>query len=130
MLDLGWQELFLITLVALLVVGPKDLPSILRSISRWIRGARSAVRTFQDTIEEVARETELEEIRSQTNQILVGPVSEVLETAKNLANSEDNAEEFESPQPPHSPGKNAENKLPSENKATNRVRDLTPETKD
>ena len=36
MLDLGWQELFFITLIAIIVVGPKDLPVVIRSLSRWV----------------------------------------------------------------------------------------------
>ena len=126
MLDLGWQELFLIALVALVAVGPKELPSILRSISRWIRGARSAVRTFQDTIEEVARETELEDIRNQTNEILVEPISEALEASEHWAIRESDAGELTSIQ---SSDRNKKNKL-SIRQTKNQVRDITPETKD
>ena len=63
MLGLGWQELFVISLVAIIVVGPKDLPILIRSITRWCRTAKSVVWTFQDSLEEIARETELQKIR-------------------------------------------------------------------
>ena len=63
MLDLGWQELFLISLVAIIVVGPKDLPVLIRSITQWFRTVKSIVWTFQDSLEEIARETELQKIR-------------------------------------------------------------------
>ena len=63
MLDLGWQELFIIALVAIIVVGPKDLPLLIRSITKWCRTAKSIVWTFQDSLEEIARETELQKIR-------------------------------------------------------------------
>ena len=63
MLDLGWQELFLISLVAIIVVGPKDLPILIRSITKWCRTAKSIVWTFQESLEEIARETELQKIR-------------------------------------------------------------------
>ena len=63
MLDLGWQELFLISLVAIIVVGPKDLPILIRSITKWCKTAKSIVWTFQDSLEEIARETELQKIR-------------------------------------------------------------------
>jgi sec-independent protein translocase protein TatB len=63
MLDLGWQELFLITLVALIVVGPKDLPLLIRSITGWLRSARKMAKDFQTSLEEVARETELDRVR-------------------------------------------------------------------
>ncbi|MBB44903.1 MAG: twin-arginine translocase subunit TatB [Rhodospirillaceae bacterium] len=63
MLDLGWQELFLISLVAIIVVGPKDLPVLIRSITKWFRTVKSIVWTFQDSLEEIARETELQKFR-------------------------------------------------------------------
>ena len=63
MLDLGWQELFLISLLAIIVVGPKDLPILIRSITKWFRTVKSIVWTFQDSLEEIARETELQKIR-------------------------------------------------------------------
>ena len=49
MLDLGWQELFIIALVAIIVVGPKDLPILIRSITKWCRTAKSIVWTFKDS---------------------------------------------------------------------------------
>ena len=63
MLDLGWQELFVISIVAIIVVGPKDLPILIRSITKWCRTAKSMVWTVQDSLEEIARETELQKIR-------------------------------------------------------------------
>ena len=66
MLDLGWQELFFITLVAIIVVGPKDLPMLVRSISRWIFKARRLAQDFQGSLEIVAREVRSAN-RSQRN---------------------------------------------------------------
>ena len=63
MLDLGWQELFLISLVAIIVAGPKDLPVLIRSITKCFRTVKSIVWTFQDSLEEIARETELQKFR-------------------------------------------------------------------
>ena len=65
MLDLGWQELFLISLVAIIVVGPKDLPALIRSITKWFKTIKSIVWTFQDALEEIARETELQKFRDE-----------------------------------------------------------------
>ena len=70
MLDLGWQELFIIALVALIVVGPKDLPILVRSIAKWLRSVRKIVWTFQASIEEVGREAELNEIRDEAAYLL------------------------------------------------------------
>ena len=72
MLDLGWQELFLISLVGIVVVGPKDLPILIRSITKWCRTAKDIVWTFQDSLEEIARETELQKIRDDPGYFIEG----------------------------------------------------------
>lgn len=63
MFDIGWQELFLIGIVALVVVGPKDLPKVLRTTARVMQKARSMSREFQASLAEMAREAELDEIK-------------------------------------------------------------------
>ncbi len=72
MFDLGWQEFFLIAIVAVLVVGPKDLPGVIRAAARWIRKARTVARDFQNSIEEAAREAELDDIRKEAQKISRG----------------------------------------------------------
>ena len=69
MLDLGWQELFFIALLALIVVGPKDLPIMVRSISRWIFKARRLVQDFQGSMESAARELEIDSIKHEDNNV-------------------------------------------------------------
>lgn len=69
MLDLGWQELFFIALLALIVVGPKDLPIMVQSISRWIFKARRLVQDFQDSMESAARELEIDSIKHEVNKV-------------------------------------------------------------
>lgn len=63
MFDIGWQELLLIGIVALVVVGPKDLPKVLRTTARVMQKARSMSREFQASLAEMAREAELDEIK-------------------------------------------------------------------
>jgi sec-independent protein translocase protein TatB len=63
MFDIGWQELFLIAVVALIVVGPKDLPKVLRTAARVMQKARAMSREFQSGLAEMAREAELDEIK-------------------------------------------------------------------
>jgi sec-independent protein translocase protein TatB len=63
MFDVGWQELFLIGIVTLIVVGPKDLPKVLRSTARVLNKARAMSREFQAGLAEMAREAELDEIK-------------------------------------------------------------------
>ncbi len=63
MLDIGWQELIVIGVLALLVVGPKELPGLLRQVGRWAGKARSVAREFQRSMEDAAREADLEEFK-------------------------------------------------------------------
>jgi sec-independent protein translocase protein TatB len=64
-LDLGWSELMLIGIVALVVIGPKDLPKALRVAGFWVRKARTLSREFQGSVEQMVREAELDEMRDQ-----------------------------------------------------------------
>jgi sec-independent protein translocase protein TatB len=61
--DIGWPELMLIGIVALVVIGPKDLPRALRVAGFWVRKARTLSREFQTSIDQMIREAELEEVR-------------------------------------------------------------------
>ncbi len=63
MLDVGWQELLVIAVVAIIVVGPRDLPQLMRSVGRWMGKARRMAREFQYNIEEMGREAELDGLR-------------------------------------------------------------------
>ena len=69
MFDLGWQEFMLIALIALIVVGPKDLPRVIRAVSQGIRRVRGVAREFHSSLEEVAREAELDDIRRQARDL-------------------------------------------------------------
>ncbi|MEO1091196.1 MAG: Sec-independent protein translocase protein TatB [Pseudomonadota bacterium] len=65
MFDLGWSEMGIVLLVALLVLGPKELPRLARDLGRWVGKARSLAREFQRSLEDIARETELDEVKKQ-----------------------------------------------------------------
>ncbi len=67
MLDLGWQELLVIGVLALLVVGPKELPGLLRNVGRWVGKARSMAREFHRSMEDAAREADLDELNKLKN---------------------------------------------------------------
>ena len=63
--DLGWSELMLIGIVALIFIGPKDLPKALRVAGFWVRKARTLSREFQSSIDQMIREAELDEVRQE-----------------------------------------------------------------
>jgi sec-independent protein translocase protein TatB len=65
MFDLGWSELLVIGVIALIVIGPKDLPKALKSVGVWMRKARQISGEFRSTINEMVREAELDEVRQQ-----------------------------------------------------------------
>ncbi|MGB8274151.1 MAG: Sec-independent protein translocase protein TatB [Alphaproteobacteria bacterium] len=65
MLDIGWSEMLLIAIVAIIFIGPKDLPLVMRAVGRFVGKARAVTREFRTTLDEVVRESELEELRRQ-----------------------------------------------------------------
>jgi len=65
MFDIGWQELFIVAVLALIVVGPKDLPRTLRTVTQLVRKARGMAREFQSGLDEVIRESELDDIKKE-----------------------------------------------------------------
>lgn len=69
MLDIGWTEMFVVAVVAIVVIGPKDLPSALRTAGRWASKARAAAREFQNSIDDMVSQAELDELRKGANEI-------------------------------------------------------------
>lgn len=68
MFDLAWSEILVIAVVALVVIGPKELPLLLRSVGQWIRKARSLASEFQSGIDQLARDAEIADLRKQVEQ--------------------------------------------------------------
>ena len=65
MFDIAWSEMAIIAVVALVVIGPKDLPRVLRTVGQLTGKARAMAREFQNSIEELARESELESLKDE-----------------------------------------------------------------
>ena len=63
MFDIGWSELLVIAVVAIVVVGPKDLPKLMRGFGHYAGKLRRAASDFQRQFEEAMRESEVEEVR-------------------------------------------------------------------
>ncbi len=63
MFDIGWSEMAVIALVALLLFGPKELPNALRTGAKWLKQGRKLAREFQNSVDQLVREAELEDAK-------------------------------------------------------------------
>ena len=94
MFDLGWSEMAIVMLVALIVIGPKDLPRVARSIGKWTGKARAMARDFQRALDDMAREAELDEVKKTVETIssptsFKNKVSSALEDSFGLEDAEE-----------------------------------------
>jgi sec-independent protein translocase protein TatB len=68
MFDIGWSELVVIGIVALIVIGPKELPGVLRSMGHWIGKVRRMAADFQGQFQEAMREAEMADLKKQVDE--------------------------------------------------------------
>jgi sec-independent protein translocase protein TatB len=69
MFDIGWDEMALIAVVSLIVIGPKDLPVVLRQVGRWTRKAREMAADFQRGVDDMVRDSELDDLKKQVAKV-------------------------------------------------------------
>lgn len=69
MFDIGWSELLIIGIVALIVIGPKELPGVLRMAGQWIGKVRRMASEFQGQFQEAMREAEMADLKKQVDDI-------------------------------------------------------------
>ena len=67
MFDISWTEFLLIGVVALIVIGPKELPAVMRSLGQWTRKIRSMAADFQNQFHEAMREAEMADLKQQVD---------------------------------------------------------------
>jgi sec-independent protein translocase protein TatB len=67
MFDISWTEFLLIGVVALIVIGPKELPAVMRSLGQWTRKIRSLAADFQNQFHEAMREAEMADLKKQVD---------------------------------------------------------------
>ena len=65
MFDIGYSELLVIAVVALIVIGPKDLPRVMRTVGQWVGRARGMARHFRSGVDTMIREAELQEMEKK-----------------------------------------------------------------
>jgi sec-independent protein translocase protein TatB len=69
MFDFAWSEIGLIGVVALIAIGPKDMPAAIKAVTGVIKKARRMAGEFQTHVDEMMREADLQEVRDQINEI-------------------------------------------------------------
>ena len=84
MFDLGWSELLVIGVVALIVVGPKDLPVLFRNVGRWVGKAKGMAREFSRAMNDAADEAGVSDI-SKGLKTAANPVGSAMDSVKDVA---------------------------------------------
>lgn len=69
MIDIGWSEMLAIAIVMIVVVGPKDLPAVLRAIGKMVRKVRGMADEFRRGVDDFMRESELKELKDGVQQV-------------------------------------------------------------
>ncbi len=73
MFDIGWDEVLLIGLIALVVIGPKDLPPVLRAVGQWVARARNLAGEFRSHVDEMIRERGVEDMKREFKESMSVP---------------------------------------------------------
>jgi len=93
MFDIGWGKIVIIAVIALIVIGPKELPAVLRTVGQWMGKVRRMAAEFQGQFQEAMREAEMADLKKQVDAITeatrdigsgfdpLGSVSKHIETA-------------------------------------------------
>ena len=90
MFDLGWAELLVIGIVALIVVGPKDLPVMFRRVGQFVGKAKGMAREFTSAMNDAADQSGVREMSSSINKSLkaaTNPVGTAMNEVKSAAKS-------------------------------------------
>ena len=69
MFDISWTEFLLIGVVALVVIGPKELPGVMRTLGQYTRKIRSMAADFQNQFQEAMREAEMADLKKQVDDL-------------------------------------------------------------
>ena len=80
MFDIGWGELVIIGIVALIAIGPKELPGALRTLGQWMGKVRRMASEFQNQFNEAMREAEMADLKKQVDTLTSG--FDPIETAR------------------------------------------------
>jgi sec-independent protein translocase protein TatB len=103
MLDIGWSEMLMIAVVAIVVIGPKDLPRTLRTIGQWIGKARAMTRDLQNSVSDMIADSELDELRKASNSIgdfsPEGLLNQSIDGGASSAGGQSSSDDYPTPPP-------------------------------
>src|ERR1700743_2283629 len=69
MFNIGWSEYLVIAVIALVAIGPKELPGVLRMVGRWVAKARKMAAEFQGQFQEAMREAEMADLKKSFDEV-------------------------------------------------------------
>jgi sec-independent protein translocase protein TatB len=81
MFGFSWSEILIIGVVALVLIGPNDLPRAMKTAAKWMAAGRKLAREFQGHVDDLVREAELDELREQARKLATQPLSSHLQNA-------------------------------------------------
>ena len=84
MFDIGWGEMAVIAVAAIIFIKPKDLPAALKTVGHWVARARQLAREFQNSVDDMIRESELDKVKKEVEEAATKlDVTKELEESKN-----------------------------------------------
>ena len=69
MFNIGWSEYLVIAVIALVAIGPKELPGVLRMVGQWVAKARKMATEFQGQFQEAMREAEMADLKKSFDEV-------------------------------------------------------------
>lgn len=106
MFDIGWGELLVIGIVALVVIGPKELPAVLRATGHWMGKVRRMASDFQDQFRDAMREAEMDDLKKKVDEMAdtgnftnFDPLGSVRKEVEALASDEPSKSQTPEPAP-------------------------------
>ena len=98
MFDIGWSELVVVGLVALIVIGPKELPTVLRTAGQWMGKVKRMASEFQGQFQEALREAEVADLKQQADD-LTGSLKSITEydPMADTSKTEDTSSDWDEP---------------------------------
>lgn len=103
MFDIAWSELLVIGVIALIVLGPKELPKALKLFTYWTRKARGMVRDFQGHVDEIVRQADLDDVKREIQKATSPGLSNEVARTIDPSGSVENALKLEAPPKPAAP---------------------------